>query len=99
MLLHTVSASPFSSQRFNDAVHASAAGDAILLMGDAVYAAIKTGDAAAAIASKSDIKWYVIEEDCQIRGIAADTIHPLATRIGYDTFVELVIAANSTIAW
>ena len=99
MLLHTVSASPFTSQQFSDAVHASATGDAILLMGDAIYATIKTGDIAATIASKSDIAWYVIEEDCLIRGIAVDAIHPLARCIGYDTFVELVIAADSTIAW
>jgi tRNA 2-thiouridine synthesizing protein B len=99
MLLHTVSASPFSSHRFNDAVTAAADGDCVLLLGDAIYAAINTANPAAVIASKSAVTWYVINEDCKVRGIAADTIHPSIKGIDYDTFVELVIAADSTIAW
>jgi tRNA 2-thiouridine synthesizing protein B len=99
MLLHTVSASPFSSPRLSDAINASIAGDAILLMGNAVYAATKISDIAATIDNNANVTWYVIEEDCHIRGIAIDALHPSATCIGYDKFVELVIAADSTIAW
>jgi len=99
MLLHTVSASPFSSPRLSDAVNASMTGDAILLMGDAIYAALKTGDIAATIDNNANIAWYVVEEDCHVRGVAVDALHPSATCIGYDKFVDLVIAADSTIAW
>lgn len=99
MLLHTVCASPFSSARFQDAVDACIAGDSILLLGDAIYAAVKNGKFAALISSRMDIAWYVIDEDCEIRGVAIDAMHAAASRIGYDTFVELVIAADSTVAW
>ena len=99
MLLHTVSQSPFSSTRLRDAVGASVAGDSILLLGDAVYATVKNGSFSALIDSKADVNWYVIEEDCEIRGLNGDAIHSSATRIDYDNFVKLVIAADSTIAW
>lgn len=99
MLLHTVSASPFSSTRFQDAVDASVAGDAILLLGDAVYAAVKNGKFAATLNNRTDITWYVIDEDCEIRGVTSDATHTSAVRSGYDRFVELVIAADSTVAW
>lgn len=99
MLLHTVSASPFSSPRFTDAVKACLAGDALLLMGDAVYAAAKAGEIAVAIDSKAAVAWFVIEEDCQIRGLVAEALHSSVKSIDYKEFVELVIAADSTIAW
>jgi sulfur relay protein TusB/DsrH len=99
MLLHTVSASPYFSTRFADAVAASVAGDSVLLVGDAIFAAVNNSEFATAISDGSQITWYVIDEDCQIRGIDTATLHPSAIPIGYEKFVELTIAADSTIAW
>jgi sulfur relay protein TusB/DsrH len=99
MLLHTVSASPYFSTRFTEAVAASVAGDSILLLGDAIYAAINDSEFAAAISSGKEIAWYVIDEDCRIRGIDTAALHPAAKPVGYDRFVELAAAADSIIAW
>jgi tRNA 2-thiouridine synthesizing protein B len=99
MLLHTVSASPYSTRRLDDAVNACVPGDALLLLGDAVHAAVARGQAAVVIGKRSDIAWYAIDEDCRIRGLGDDALHPLVQRIDYAAFVELTISADSTIAW
>lgn len=99
MLLHTVSASPYFSSRFADAVAASIAGDSVLLLGDAIFAAVNNSEFAAAISGGTQIAWYVIDEDCRIRGIDTAALHPSAIPIGYEKFVELTIAADSTVAW
>lgn len=99
MLLHTVSDSPYFSTRFAEAVAACVAGDSVLLLGDAIFAAVNHSEFATAIGEGSLITWYVIDEDCQIRGIEPAALHPSATPIGYAKFVELAIAADSTVAW
>lgn len=99
MLLHTVSTSPYSSPRVHDAARYSAAGDAVLLLADAVYAAVGAGEFAATIAARPDISWYAIAEDCQIRGIDTDQLQRQVRCIDYAKFVELTIAADSTVTW
>ena len=67
MILHTLNAAP-GSAAFTDCLRLIAAGDALLLMGDGVYAAMAQTDAGAALqASGAEI--YVLGADATAAGV------------------------------
>ena len=63
--------------------------DTVLLLADGVYAA-----AAAARAAKAVVA--AIEDDATARGIR---LEPPVKAVGYDGFVELVVAHDASVTW
>jgi tRNA 2-thiouridine synthesizing protein B len=95
MILHTLNASP-ESAAFADCLRIIAAGDALLLMGDGVYAAIADTDASAAIqASGAEI--YVLEADTAAAGV--NNLLEGATRVDMGGFVALTERFPRQQAW
>ena len=67
MILHTLNASP-SSIAFMDCVSIIAKGDALVLMGDGVYAALADTDASKAL-QDTDARLYVMAADALAAGV------------------------------
>jgi sulfur relay protein TusB/DsrH len=85
VILHTLNASP-ASPAFGDCLKVLTAGDAVLLMGDGVYAVIEhTSARAALLASGAEI--HVLSADASAAGI--EKLPSGSTRIGMDGFVAL----------
>jgi len=99
MLLHTVSTSPFVSDALSIAISHAHEGDSVLLFADAVYAAVMGGTQSQQISAHSNLVWYAIDEDCDIRGITALMMTDCVKRISYSDFVALTLTAHKTIAW
>ena len=67
MILHTLSASP-ASAAYRDCLALLQPGDALVLMGDGVYAALVGTDAADDLAARN-IELYVLDTDARLAGI------------------------------
>ncbi len=95
MILHTLSTSP-GSAAFGDCLRVIAAGDALLLMGDGVYAAITDTNASATLqASGAEI--YVLAADAAAAGVS--NLIEGATRVDMDSFVALTERCPRQLAW
>ena len=96
MILHTLNAPP-GRAAFTDCLRLIAAGDALLLMGDGVYAAIAQTDAGTALqASGAEI--YVLAADATAAGVNSLLIEE-ATRVDMDGFVALTERFPRQQAW
>lgn len=85
MILHTLNASP-ASPAFRDCLRVVAPGDALLLLGDGVYAALAGTDACSAIqACGADI--YLLSADARAAGLSQAI--GAGTTIDMDEFVAL----------
>jgi len=96
MTLHTLCAGP-DSPAFRDCLKSIASGDALLLTGDGVYAAIEKTPAGELICA-SDAGLYVLEDDAIARGISLNLVSQ-ATFINYDGFVALSERYTRQVAW
>ena len=67
MILHTLNASP-SSAAFHDCLKVIHTGDAVVLMGDGVYAALKETDACMELQAK-DVELYILDADALLAGV------------------------------
>ena len=77
----------------------ASAGDSILLLADAVLA-LQSPLALASFVAKctaSDIQLFALQEDIDLRGI--ENKYPEINSIGYDEFVQLVVAHDKQLAW
>ena len=95
MILHTLSASPASSA-FRDCLRIITPGDALLLLGDGVYAAIP-GTPACDRLQAAGIEVHVLHSDAQAAGISELT--EIASRIDMDDFVVLTERFARQQAW
>lgn len=95
MVLHTLSASP-ASPAFSDCLLALAPGDALLLLGSGVYAAIENSPARTAL-EQSGALLYLLESDGAAAGIAARATG--VTAIDTDGFVALTERYLRQMAW
>jgi tRNA 2-thiouridine synthesizing protein B len=95
MILHTLNASP-ASRAFSDCLRVIAGDDALLLMGDGVYAAIP-GTAAWGALQESGAAVYVLDTDASAAGISelADS----ASRVDMAGFVALTERFVRQQAW
>ena len=93
--MHTLNASP-KSAAFTDCLRVIGAGDALLLMGDGVYAAIADTDASAAIQA-SGVEIYVLEADTAAAGVS--NLLEGATRVDMGGFVALTERFPRQQAW
>lgn len=84
MILHTLNALP-TSQAFADCLRAVAPGDALLLLGDGVYAALP-GTGAWTTLGASGVALYVLLTDAEAAGVVPAS--PIET-VDMDGFVAL----------
>ena len=96
MLLHTVSRSPAHSA-LRDCLAVLGPDDAILLLGDGVYAAIAGGEAAALLTA-SGATLFVLEADAALAGVQ-ERLLPGATVVDDDGFVALTERYGRQLAW
>ena len=99
-MLHTVNKSPFEPRGLQTCLDLAKAGSDILLIEDAVYAAMSgttlTSLVEEAMASSSV---YALEPDLKARGIGPDEVINGVQQIGYDRFVELAITNDKVQCW
>ncbi len=99
-MLHTVNKSPFEKSTFDSCLKHARAGDAILLIEDGVYAAVKGTAIADRIAAEPDgIALYALGPDLAARGIANGALAATVKVVDYGGFVDLVAEHNVSQAW
>jgi tRNA 2-thiouridine synthesizing protein B len=96
MLLHTVSRSPAHSA-LRDCLAVLGPDDAILLLGDGVYAAL-AGSEGAALLTASGAAWFVLEADAALAGVRERLLSG-TTVVDDDGFVALTERYSRQLAW
>lgn len=100
MLLHTVNKSPYERNALDQCLAHAVAGSAVLLIEDAVYAAISGSTAAAKLAEAGkDLSLYVLGPDLKARGMDAAKIIDGMTVVDYAGFVDLAAKYDAVQAW
>ena len=97
-MLHIINKSPLSSSTLDTCLNVATGGD-ILLIEDAIYAAT-TGNAYEAKIKEamSRFKVYALMPDIEARGLA-DRVLEGVSAVGYDAFVDLVVANSNCQSW
>jgi tRNA 2-thiouridine synthesizing protein B len=95
-MLHLVNKSPYDAGNLATATAYMQAGDALLLIEDAIYAAIKAGKASAMLAGKNV---SVLGPDLAARGIGEEKLVEGINIIDYAGFVDLVEANDKVQSW
>lgn len=98
--LHTVNKSPFATNTLASCLRVCAAQDAILLLEDGVFGAIKQAPCAEeldALISKG-LKVYAMESDIKARSLS-DKLHPGITVTDYNGFVQLSLDYRCVQSW
>lgn len=102
--LHIVNKSPYEKRTLDTAIGYIRAGDTLLLIEDAVYAAAKGGAATAKLAGlntagNATVRVTVLGPDLAARGIGAERLVDGVKVVDYAGFVDLVEAADTTQSW
>jgi tRNA 2-thiouridine synthesizing protein B len=95
MILHTLNAPP-SSSAFNDCLRLAQSTDALVLLGDGVYAAL-TGTEALSAIQASGAELYLLQRDAVAAGITGAA--PDVTAITMDELVALTERFPRQQAW
>lgn len=99
-MLHTVNKSPFTSPSLETCLGLAVSGSDVLLIEDGVYGAINDTVASTSVMKAMDLcEIYVLGPDMDARGIEPGKLISGIKRIGYDGFVELVVANNKVQSW
>lgn len=100
MLLHTVNKSPYERNALDSCLAHAVKGSAVLLIEDAVYAAIQGSTAAAKLASSAkDLSLYVLGPDLKARGMDPAKVIDGMTVVDYGGFVDLAAKYDAVQAW
>jgi len=95
-MLHVVNKSPYERNSLDACVGYCKDGDAILLIEDAVYAAMQVGSSAAKL---SGLDVSALGSDLAARGIAEDKLADGIKVVDYAGFVDLVEAKDKVQSW
>ncbi|MGE5547101.1 MAG: sulfurtransferase complex subunit TusB [Solirubrobacterales bacterium] len=99
-ILHTVNKSPFERSNLDSCLKHATAGDAILLLEDAVYAAAKGNAFSSRMADAAkQFKVFVLGPDLQARGVDAGSVVEGISVVDYGTFVDLAADNSAVQAW
>jgi len=98
-MLHTVNKSPYEKGTLESCLNHVGEGDTVLLIEDGVYAVIKGGRAANALAAMKGVKIAALSADLKARGIDADKMIDGVDVIDYAGFVDLVTGTDKTQSW
>ena len=95
-MLHLVNKSPYENGNLDTASSIMNDGDVLLLIEDAVYAAVKAGKASAML---DGCKVSVLGPDLAARGITEDKLADGIDVIDYAGFVDLVESNDKVQSW
>ncbi len=95
-MLHTLNASP-ASPAFADCIRLLRKGDALLLLGDGVYAAIKDTRACTEL-NNTEAELYLLEPDATAAGLLK-RIDDTLSLVDYEGFVALSERFSKQQAW
>ena len=95
-ILHLMNKSPYETANLDTCVDFMREGDAMLLIEDAVYAAMKSGKASARLGG---LDVSVLGPDLAARGIGEDKLADGVKVIGYEEFVDLAAEKDKVQSW
>jgi tRNA 2-thiouridine synthesizing protein B len=99
-MLHLVNKSPFEKNSLNSCLRLAQPGSAILLLEDAVYAAVANAEHAdKLIARMSELSIYVLGPDVAARGLNDTPLITDITVVDYEGFVDLVAEHEANQSW
>ena len=99
-MLHTINKSPFEKNSLRTCLRLARAGSDILLIQDAVYAALPDTDFAAdMVEATRRHNVYALEPDLMARGLSQSCLIEGVEAVGYDRFVELAVTNESVQSW
>ena len=98
-MLHIVNKSPLTRSALESCLRIAAAGGALLLIEDGVYAATRGGAAEARLtAAMARLKVYALLPDLEARAVA-DRVIDGVTTVDYGGFVDLVAEHANCQSW
>ena len=98
-MLHTVNKTPYERNSFDSCLAHTRKGDAVLLIEDGVYAAMKgTAPAKKLEQAAKDVAIYVLQPDVEARGIAGRIMDGVKL-VDYAGFVDLAAEHPTVQAW
>lgn len=99
-MLHTVNKSPFETSSLRSCLGHTQKGDAVLLIEDGVYGALKGTDVSGDVwARRVEVSFYVLGPDAAARGLTKDRMVDGIAIIDYGDFVDLVAKHKTSQAW
>jgi tRNA 2-thiouridine synthesizing protein B len=99
-MLHLINKSPFERTALASCLRLAQPGGSILLIEDGVYAALKDGAHAGAIADRAgDFSFYVLGPDVAARGLGDKPLIDGFEVVDYEGFVDLVAEHDATQSW
>ena len=105
MLLHTVNKSASDNSALRDCLVVVSADDAVLLIENGVYGALNNAPSEFTHIenikqlSASGTRFYVLQADCEARGLDTSTLLPAFTIIDDTGFVDLAAEASAIQSW
>ncbi len=99
-MLHTVNKSPYERNTLTSCLRIAKSGSAVLLIEDAVYAALSDSESAVLINKhKDDLKFYALGPDIDARGLTNKSLVDGVTIVDYGGFVDLATEHNAVQSW
>lgn len=99
-MLHTVNKSPFEKTSLSSCLRLAKSGSGILLLEDAVYAALQGTGLSGEIAGRSrDFQFYALGPDLAARGLSKKPVIDGVKIIDYEGFVDLVAEHDAVHSW
>ena len=99
-MLHIVNKSPFQTGTLQSCLDHALEGDAILLIEDGVYGALRGSVVAAAVeAALGKVTFHALGADVAARGIAPAKLIEGIASVDYAGFVDLVAEHKTNQAW
>ena len=98
--LHTVNKSPFEKPSLDSCLRTAQRGATVLLLEDAVYAAMQGTSVEAALKQASNrLKIYALGPDLKARGLADESVIDGIEVVDYGGFVDLAAGNERVHAW
>ena len=99
-MLHMVNKSPFEKTALSSCLRLAKGGSGILLLEDAVYAALQGTSVTDEVAGRSkDFQFYALGPDLTARGLSDKPVIDGLKIIDYEGFVDLVAGHDAVHSW
>jgi tRNA 2-thiouridine synthesizing protein B len=98
-MLHIVNKSPTDRNSLGACLRLAQEGSSVLMIEDGVYAAMQGGASADAVASANGLKFYVLGEDLNARGMSESKVIDGVQVVDYAGFVDLVAGHDNLQSW
>ncbi|WP_119632513.1 sulfurtransferase complex subunit TusB [Methylocaldum marinum] len=98
--LHLVNRSPLESRALEQCLARAGEGDAVLLIENGVYAAVKGADSEAVLKSVvGRVRFYALGPDLDARGVEASEVGETIRIVDYGGFVDLTADYRPIQSW